>query len=283
MAYAAAPAAAPATPAAPATESIEEGRAPPTIDSHGGKLTPMSVCYADSGTSFLLLAALLSPLFPRRLPFRPAVDIGWTRLLPGLFVCSIVIWNGLSRPIYASSSAMDIFLRIQAILLGLVFVGAVLGLLSDFLLAPEARGRRRGIVGMAAGLLSLLPLLSLDVFDWITSAPQFDPNPVKLGMWTCGLPLGVGMVFLWRRFNGVVFDLIAFFGGIAALILVSSVSSPLSGGMLGMVFVTFTVAATIGSGLKVMGSPAWQGLTGRAIWALLWMMRAALVAVYASC
>ena len=281
MAYAAAPAAQPipGDTAAPAAE----GKAPPTIDSHAGRLSPLSVCYADAATSFLLIAAILSTLAPRRLPAGPFTEIGWTRLLPGILVCTIIIWNGLNSPIYISSPQMEAYMEARQVLLGLVFAFAVLNLLSDFLLAPQACGILRGSVGMGAAMLGLLPLMAFGVFDWMDIPAKVTAEPVQVLMWLSGFPIGVGLVFLWRRFNGWVFQLVTFLAGLGGLFLGSALPGAWSLGAMGLLFVTFTVAAGLGLGLMTMGLTAWQGLSGRAPWVWAWLLRAGLVGVYASC
>lgn len=270
---------APATPA-PETQAFEE-KAPPTIDSHGGKLSPVNSTYLEPAATILFFLALLSVLAPRRLKAFGGVQLGWTRLLPGLLLTCLVAWTLLPSPQTYTSPSLDYFRFVEAAVNSTMLAFAFLNLLADVLFPVGRPSAARSLLATgvsAAGLLILLTLWSVDWYGTgLEPAISIDPIPPLIGL--LGLPLGVGLLFLWRRFNGWKFELAAAFGTAGALILGGKLL-PYGNGASGMTvsLAALTVAATLGQALRGMGKPRWRHLSGRALWAWAWILRVFLVA-----
>jgi hypothetical protein len=275
MAYAATPVAAP-LPDAPMP--AEEGKAPPTIDSHGGKLTPMSHCYPDLATQLLLLVALLLTFAPRRLG---RLNFGWTRLAPGVAICALVLWNLFQTGPMAGYPGMDEYLRVRTLHLVGLLVFATLNLLADLLTTSDDPAPARGLGAMAATALGLLVLLGLTLVDWHGRTPVFSPSVDGMGYlaWTIGVPVGVGLLFLWRRYDGRLFDVALLVVAVGSLFVVGAQEPGPETAWIGLQLVAFTVAAGLGAGLRAMGMSKWQGLTGRAAWAWAWILRCTVIAM----
>lgn len=285
MAYAAAPAAAPATPAAPATETIEEGRAPPTIDSHGGKLSPITSSYLEPTNSVLVMLAILSVLVPRRIKAFGGVEMDWLRLVPGLLLTAVVAWGFLPELQPYSSPFYDYYRQVEVWVTGALLAYTFLNLVADALFPLDRVSVHRSQMAMGLSLTGLLILLGLWSIDWYgpRSTPQisFDPTPALISL--AGLPMGAVFLFLWKRFNGWIFDLAAAFGVIGLLVIGHWVLPWVDGvSNLHAALVAVTVAATLGFGLRGMGRRNWTHLTGRVFWAWAWILRAFVIAVSVS-
>lgn len=278
MPYAAAPAAGPDAGAVPA---IEEGKAAPTIDSHGGKLS----VYMEPTGSILVLGAILSVLAPRRLRAFGGVDLGWTRLVPGLLVSAVLAWNLRPSPLPFSNPGFEHYLWVTAVLMGGMFAFAFLNLLADALFPTDRPSASRSVLAMCVSALGLAIVLGLSTVDWwgMGPYPTISVNPMPPLISLAGLPLGLGLLVLWRRFNGWTFELGVALGTLGSLFLAGYVADKLlpddeGAPVVSIILVALTVAATAGFGLRGIGRQGWQDLTGRAIWAWAWVLRAVLIA-----
>jgi hypothetical protein len=279
MAYAATPAAAPT---APAVETIEEVKAPPTIDSHGGKLTPITSSYLEPTNSVLALLAILSVLIPRRLKAFGGVDLTWLRLVPGLLLTAVVAWGLLPTPQTYSHPFYDYYLWVERWVHGALLACCFLNLVADALFPLTGVSVRRSLLAMASSTVGLLILLGLWSVEWFgtgqTRAISFDPAPALVSL--VGVPAGVGLLFLWRRFNGWGFELATAFGVFGAVLLGGQLL-PFANGISGLTatLVALTVATTLGFGLRGMGRPGWRDLSGGVVWGGAWILRAFLTAL----
>lgn len=272
----AAPAAAPATPTA---ETIEEGRAPPTIDSHGGKLTPVTGWYGpDSATSTLMLLALLATVAPRGLKiWGRFLDLSAIQLAPGLLLAAIIAWNRLPSLSADSELSQRFPLYISgALLLGLaLFLIAFLHLLADALMPIQGHSRTRSLAAMIASGLAILALPVVGGFDIFslmdTQTRRFDLTVIVAGY--AGIPVGIGLLLLWRRFDGRLFGWLLVGTAFASYLLVATVLEGNVYGYMLLQLVAFSVAAALGAGLRGLGRPGWKALTGRAAWIWSWILR----------
>lgn len=273
-------AAAPATqPLADAPAPAEEGKAPPTIDSHGGKLTPLTSSYLDPSSTVLVLLAILSVLVPRRVR---GVSMDWLRLVPGLFLSAVAATGLLPGQWLYSGGFSDHFLLAERWVNGALLAYAFLNLLADALTPLDGREPRRTLWAMAAsasGLLILLGLLSVSWYDQ-NGIPEVSFEPEAALVSLVGAAIGLGLALLWRRLNGWVFELAAAIGILVALILASELL-PFGNGITGLssTLVCLTVATMVGFGMRGMGQAGWTALSGRVIWAWAWVLRAFLIAI----
>jgi hypothetical protein len=277
MAYAATPA---ATPAADAPAAVEEGKAPPTIDSHGGKLTPIT-CFCggpDGVTSLLMMLAILSALSPRGVKlFGRAIDLTALRLAPGLLVTAVLTWNLLpslepTRELPARFHLVEpISTALAVALLGVGF----LHLLSDALMPLSGKSGARSLAAMAAAGLAvlILPLAAgLNIYGLLDEGKLAFNGSVILGAYL-GIPVGFAVLLLWRRFDGRLFDVLLLAGVIGVIFLAGGFLPDAMAGVLACLAIAMTVAAALGAGLRGMGRAGWQGLTGRMAWFLGWALR----------
>lgn len=274
MAYVATPAAQPAPPA----EAAYEGKAPPTIDSHGGKLTPISCFCAgpDGPTVLLMWLALLLALAPRGLKlFGRQVEFRAIRLAPGLLLTTLLIWNQLPSldPAPELPARFNLVAPLTAVLGGALLAVSFLRLLSDALMPLGERSRARsGTATMASGLAALMltVVAGLDVFSLLnTGELTANQGPVIGGL--LGFPAGVAVLLAWRRFNGRLFDVLLVIGTVGLLFLGEAILPGPVTDVFVFLTVTLTVAAGLGAGLRGMGWPRWQALTGRMAWVLSWV------------
>lgn len=274
-AYAAAPA---ATPAPATAEPFEEGKAPPVIDSHGGKLTPVTGIGPDGPTSFLLLLALLATVAPRGLKaFGQTIDLSAIRLAPGLVLAAVIAWNHLpglgTDPEFPAK--FHTLMLVSGLLGAALFLITFLHLLSDALMPLQGRSMLRSVVAMAAsglGVLALPVAGGLDLNELMNmGGPQFDPTVIIAGY--LGVPAGAGLLLLWRRLDGRLFDVLLVGAALGSFFLVGSFIPGAMTGFMWLQLVAFTVAATLGAGLRGLGLAGWQGLTGRAAWIWAWVLR----------
>ncbi|MDB5468989.1 MAG: hypothetical protein JWR84_549 [Caulobacter sp.] len=271
-----------ATPAAPAEAAPGfEEKAPPTIESHGGKLTPITCfgCGPDGVTSLLMMLAILATLAPRQFSSRGrTINLSGARLVPGLILLAATAWNLIP----SLATYVDIHRQAYAIAQGerlWPLAGALaLMTLGDWLL-PSGEGRRwRNIAGLGFVGVGLI-------------AMTFTPQPMNYGFdvprdlafgagCLIGLPVSLGILWLWRRFNGPLFDVLAIAAGIGGFFLVGALGPwGITQAWMGLEITAFTVAGAAGLTLLGLGSPPWQSLTGRAVWAYSWALRAVFVAM----
>lgn len=278
MAYAATPA---ATPAADAPATAEEAKAPPTIDSHGGKLSPLTSSYLPPTGSFLILIAILSVLAPRRLKAFGGVDLTWTRLVPGLLLTAVAAWSLLPSPQPYMTASLEHYLWVTGLVTGAMLAFTFLNLLADALFPLHEPSASRSLLAMATSGLALLIPLGLSMVDWwgMGPDPTISLNPMAAIIALAGAPLGLWLLLLWRRFKGWLFELIAAFGILGVLMLLGWLL-PLGEKMPNVLLtlVALTVATTVGLGLRGLGRPGWEDLSGRVMWAWAWILRAVLVA-----
>lgn len=277
MTYAATPA---GQPLAEASTPAEEAKAPPTIDSHSGKLSPITCfgCGPDGATSLLMMLALLSTLAPRGLKLAGrALDLSATRLAPGLLFTAALVWNLLP----SRGSDYDFPARFQlantvSTLMAIGLAGvAFLSLASDALMPIKQHARGRAIAAMTAAGLAIVALLLAAVVDvdslMADTGLSFDGYRVAIA--SLGLPVGAGLLLLWRRFDGWVFNLLLVLGTLALTFVGGSLALHSGAVVLVVMTVTLTTTAALGAGLRAMGLPGWQGLTGRAAWVMGWILR----------
>ena len=161
MAYAAAPA---ARPLAEAPAPAEEARAPPTIDSHGGKLTPITCfgCGPDGVTALLVQLALLSTLAPRgfKLTSR-AFDLSVVRLAPGLLFTAALGWNLLPSlgADYEAPAKFHLAGAVSDLMAVVLAAVAFFGLVSDALMparehSPARAPHWHGAKQISSGILT---------------------------------------------------------------------------------------------------------------------------------
>lgn len=275
MAYAATPAAAPA---ADAPAPAYEGKAPPTIDSHGGKLTPVTCFCAgpDGPTSLLMMLALLLTLAPRGIKaFGRAVDLSALRLAPGLLLTGLLAWNmlpSLDPPLVLPEQ----FHLVAPVKTGLglaLLAVSFLRLLSDALMPVTGRSRARSVAAMAAAGLAvaILPLaLGVNIY-WLMEDGALSFRWAAILGGYLGFPAGLALLLAWRRFDGRLFDVLLLIGTVTLVVLGGTFLSGVMNDVIVFLVVSFTVAAVAGAGLRGMGLVGWQGLTGRMAWVLGWI------------
>lgn len=281
MAYAATPVAPPAAPAAEAPAF--EGKAPPTIDSHGGKLTPITCfgCGPDGVTSLLMMLAILTTLLPRQLTGRKRpINLSAIRLLPGLILLAATARNLLLFLTTYADPHRQAFATEQALRLWLLAAALALMTLGDWLLPTDRQGRWRSVTGfglVGAGLFAMT--FAQQPMNYGFGVPR----DLAFGVGCLiGLPVSLGVLWLWRRFNGPLFDVLAIGAGIGGFFLVGTLDPwGITQAWIGVEIAAFTIASAAGLALRGSGSPAWQGLSGRAIWAYSWVLRAFFVAMTA--
>lgn len=211
MAYAATPA---ATPSAGAPAPAEEGRAPPTIDSHGGKLTPVTCfgsCGVDPVTTVVAAVLLTSPVsaflygaaYSARPPslFRTII-----RTLPLAVLALAVLANILFDSRDASGH--------DVLLWGLLGTCYGLAATGDALLAINRLPV--GVASQAASRLCLVLLLAQ------ASSTQSVRLPEAVGAGLTLLALAGTVVWLWprmERLRGPLLALLALSGVAACLAL----------------------------------------------------------------
>lgn len=279
MAYAPAAEPLPATP-----EQAGETRAPPTIDSHGR--LPMTACYPpDSVTPLLMWLAMLSTLAPRA--FR-ALDLSNVRLAPGLLLTASMAWSLLPslEPARTLPARFHLVEPVSAAVAAGLLAISFLHLISDALMpAPERSSPARSLGAMAAAGLAVMILLIVVGTDVALLLDQgaLAPDWQAVGFGLLGLPTGVGLLLVWRRFGSRLFNLLLVPGSIGLLIATSGLLPGLVTAPIVFQVVALTVVATLGEGLRGLGLEEWQGLTGRAAWILGWILRILLVTLFQNC
>lgn len=279
MAYAAKPA---ATPSAGPPAVSEEGKAPPTIDSHGGKLSPINSSYLEPTNSVLVLLAILAVLAPRRLKVFGGIEMAWLRLVPGLLLTAVVAWGLLPAPQTYSSPFYDYYLQVERWVNGALLAYCFLNLLADALFPLEGTAKARSLIAIGSSALGMLILQGLWSINWfgVHQAPEISFDPSNIFISLIGAPFGLALLFLWRRFNGWIFELTTAVGVIGALLL-GGWLLPFGNGVssLAATLVALTVSTTVGFGLRGLGIPGWRDLSGRLIWGWAWILRAFLIAI----
>lgn len=272
-----------ATPAAQPGEAtkafVEEGKAPPTIDSHGGKLSPIT-CFCggpDGSVSLLMLLALLSTLAPRRLKaFRRIIDLSVLRLAPGLLLTALIGLDAVlsTEPVRDVPEKFQLVAPVSAAMGGGLLAISFLRLLCDALMPITGRSRARSVAAMAASGLAVLTLPLIGGIDVGTlrndGALTFSWAAILVGY--LGIPVGLALLLAWRRFNGRIFNALLLVGIVGLLFLGGIFLSDPLASVLPFLTVTFIVTADIGAGLRGMGRSNWQGLTGRMAWILSWIL-----------
>lgn len=209
MAYAATPAAAPA---APAVEFIEEGKAPPTIDSLGDHGSVLIFTHVPMGAHLLLTAALVAALV-HGLVTRPRVGqhiLTVTRLLPPVLLAAAAGWvwaHALWRLPVPNYEGFEPLGEPHLMVLGVLSYGA-----GDALLLKTG-APWRAPVGAAFGVAGL-GLLA--VCGW--RVHLFEAQPLRdiiLILLTSLAAAGV-LLWAWRRLGGRVFGWL-FVSGVIAL------------------------------------------------------------------
>ncbi|MDO9336910.1 MAG: hypothetical protein Q7T61_10965 [Caulobacter sp.] len=275
MAYAVTPAAQPIT----GELSPAEGKAPPVIDSHGGKLNPIT-CFCggpDSAVSFLMILALLATLAPRRLnAFNRETDLSVLRLAPGLLLTTLLVLNDLlsTGPVRDLPARFHLVAPVVAAVGGALLAISFLRLLSEALMPIAGRSPAMSVAAMATSGLAVLALplvASVQVYRLMDDGRlTFAWKPVVGGY--LGIPAGLAVLLAWRRFDGRLFGVLLLVGTAGLIILGGILLSGAETSVFVFLTVTFTVADRVAAGLRGMGRANWQGLTGRMAWILSWVL-----------
>lgn len=247
MAYAAAPAAAPAT---ATTETIEDGRAPPTIDSLGDYSSVLIFTHVPMGAHLTLTAAVVAALVHGLVTWprvgQPVLTV--TRLLPPVllaiaagWVWAHAVWR-LPVPNYEGFEPLG---EPHLMVLGVLSYGA-----GDALLL-KAGAPWRAPAGAALGLAGL-GLLA--VCGWRVHLFEAQPLRDILLVLLVSLAAAGVMVWSWRRLGGRVFGWL-FVAGVIALTFVI-------GGMTSHSFIRLP-GAMLACGLASLGARLLE-TTGRA-------------------
>ncbi len=195
MAYAATPA---ATPGADVPAPAEQGKAPPVIDSHGGKLTPVTGYMIEPVANVLVLVALAA-LLARSLwggrkapPLRRAT----ARAAPGLLLALATAWvlvSSLGAPDFPQLAIYDHTQRVWRTCL-LAVVG--LGLISDLFAVGDLIQRRPAwaLAAAAGTLISLIVGVLLTPAVMTDQAILWQPAAMLIGVL-----LAVPTLWLRRR------------------------------------------------------------------------------------
>ena len=168
---------------------------------------------------------------------------------------------------------------------GALLAYCFLNLLADAVFPLTGASVRRSLLAMVSASAGLLILLGLWSIDWYGPAASprisFEPGPALISL--IGAPIGVGLLFLWRRFNGSGFEWVAAVAVLGA-VLIGGQLLPWGDGISGLAvtLLALTVAVTLGFGLRGVGLAGWRDLTGRVLWGWAWILRAFLIAISVS-
>lgn len=161
MAYAATPA---ATPSADSPAPAGEARAPPTIDSHGGKLTPIT-CFGDCGgpdpfmASFLLVGPVAAVLYGLAFAAKPPSLFRTVLRVMPLAILALVVLVHIATQAHRDSLSLSLW--------SLLCAAFALFAVSDAFLASETpRRRRAGLIASLGAHLGLLTLFALGSASW---------------------------------------------------------------------------------------------------------------------
>ncbi|MCE3288563.1 MAG: hypothetical protein K0R83_575 [Caulobacter sp.] len=275
MAYAATPVAALA-PAGPTQEVIEEGKAPPTIDSLGDYGSVLIFTHVPMGAHLLLTAALVAALV-HGLVTRPRVGqsiLTVTRLLPSVLLAIAAGWvwaHALWRLPVPNYEGFEPLGEPHLMVLGFLAYGS-----GDALLL-KASAPWRAPAGAALGVAGLALLAAC---GWRVHLFEAQPLSSILLVLLVSLAAAGAMLWAWRRLGGKVFGWL-FVAGVIALTFVI-------GGMTSHSFIRLPGAmlacglASLGARLlETMGRAGSKGMAGWGPWfaTVLFQVTVAIVAL----